>query len=112
MRRPVIIPPLLGLLSALWAVILGTLCRFRVLPFLKEDTILSGGRQGPTEQFAHLIANLFYGAAVVVVVLILVGLVTMTKGRRRLIAQLPASQRWMYWPFHTVPPDASAGLSG
>ncbi len=115
MQKPVMFPPLVGLLSAVWSGVLGTLIRFRMLPFLKEDTILSGGKQVPTEQFAHFGSNFFYGAAAAIFVLGLIGIATLTEPRRRYIAQLPAWQRWMFWPFHTAPaavsPDLTSGPS-
>ena len=44
---------------------MGTLFKYRALPFLKDDTILSGGKQIPTEGFAASGARMFYifGAA-------------------------------------------------
>ncbi|PYJ84518.1 MAG: hypothetical protein DME22_12435 [Verrucomicrobia bacterium] len=42
------------------ALVLGTLFKFRILPFLKGDTILSGGRQMPTAEFAAFGARWFY----------------------------------------------------
>jgi len=48
------------LLGGACAFVLGTLFKFRILPFLKGDTILSGGRQVPTEEFAEFGARWFY----------------------------------------------------
>ena len=40
--------------------------KFRLLPFLKADTILSGGKQVPTAEFADLMArNLFIAAGII-----------------------------------------------
>ena len=68
--------------AALWAIILGFLFRFRVLPFLKADTILSGGRQVPTERFAHIASLFFWGSAAVVIVIGVVVVLTLNKSRR------------------------------
>ena len=102
-QKPVMFPPLVGFLSAVWCVVLGTLIRFRVLPFLRPDTILSGGKQVPTGQFAHLGSNFFYGGGATIFIIGLIGITTLTEPRRRYIAQLPGWQRWMYWPFASVP---------
>lgn len=48
------------LLGGVCALILGTLFKFRFLPFLKSDTILSGGSQVPTVDFAASMAHWFY----------------------------------------------------
>ena len=48
------------LLGGACALVLGTLFKFRILPFLKGDTILSGGRPMPTEEFAEFGARWFY----------------------------------------------------
>jgi hypothetical protein len=48
------------LLGGASAFVLGTLFKFRILPFLKGDTILSGGRPIPTEEFAEFGARWFY----------------------------------------------------
>jgi hypothetical protein len=37
----------------------GSSCHYRVLPFLKEDTILSAGRQVPTKDFAESMSCMF-----------------------------------------------------
>ena len=69
--------------AALWAITLGLLFRFRVLPFLKDDTILSGGKQVPTEQFAHIASNFFWGAAAVVIVFGVVVTLSLKKSSQR-----------------------------
>jgi hypothetical protein len=51
--------PLSLLLGGACALVLGTLFKFRILPFLKGDTILSGGRQMPTAEFAAFGARWF-----------------------------------------------------
>jgi hypothetical protein len=59
--------PFSMLIAGAGALILGTLFKCRVLPFLKDDTILSGGKQMPTADFAAHMARGFYifGAACV-----------------------------------------------
>ncbi len=93
--------------SASWAIILGFLFRFRILPFLQADTILSGGKQVPTEQFAHFVSIFFWGAAALVIALGIVGILTLNEPRRRYIASLPRLQQWMFWPFHGIPSSPS-----
>ena len=60
--------PLSMLMGGVCALVTGTLFKFRALPFLKDDTILSGGKQVPTSEFAASAARGFYvfGAACVV----------------------------------------------
>ena len=48
------------LIGGTGALVMGTLLKFRALPFLKNDTILSGGNPVPTEEFAGELAILFY----------------------------------------------------
>jgi len=48
------------LLGGACALVLGTLFKFRILPFLKGDMILSGGRPLSTEEFAEFGARWFY----------------------------------------------------
>ena len=93
-------------LSASWAIILGFLFRFRVLPFLQADTILSGGKQVPTEQFAHFASTFFWIGAAVVITLGIVGIFTLSEPRRRYIASLPRLQQWLFWPFHGITPPS------
>jgi len=62
---------------------MGTLFRLRLLPFLRPDTILSGGKLVSTEQLAHLISNLFYVAAVTTVVLAAAILISLLRAKRR-----------------------------
>jgi len=58
--------PLSATIGGLGALAMGFLCKFRVLPFLKPDTILSGGRLVPTAEFANLMASFFFvGSAVI-----------------------------------------------
>jgi hypothetical protein len=57
--------PLSLLLGGFGGFVMGTLFKYRALPFLKDDTMLSGGRQIPTAGFAVSGARMFYifGAA-------------------------------------------------
>ena len=100
-QRP-LIAPILYFFSASQAIILGFLFHFRVLPFLQADTILSGCKQVPTEQFGHFASTFFWGAAAVVIALGIVGILTLNEPRRRYVASLPRFQQWMFWPFHGV----------
>ncbi len=99
------IAPMQYFFGASWGIILGFLFRFRVLPFLQPDTILSGGKQVPTEQFAHFASTFFWAAAAVIIVLGIIGTLTLNEPRRRYIASLPRFQQWMWWPFHGVGPS-------
>jgi hypothetical protein len=60
--------PLTMLIGGAGALVMGTLFKYRVLPFLKHDTILSGGRQVPTAEFAAFGARWFciFGIACVI----------------------------------------------
>ena len=49
------------LFAAVAAFVLGTLFKWRVLPFLKGSTIESGGKQMSTAEFASFGALIFYG---------------------------------------------------
>ena len=52
--------PFSMLFGGVCALVLGTLFRYRALPFLKDDTILSGGKLTPTAEFAAFGARWFY----------------------------------------------------
>jgi len=52
--------PLSLFIGGLGGLVMGTLFKYRALPFLKDDTILSGGKQIPTEGFATSGAHMFY----------------------------------------------------
>jgi len=60
--------PLSLLLGGIGGFVMGTLFKYRVFPFLKGDTILSGGKQMPTAEFAAIGARWFYGFGVVCVI--------------------------------------------
>jgi hypothetical protein len=92
-------------LATIVAIVLGTLARYRLPPFfmLQQDTVLSGGKQVPAEQFAHFASNFFYAGSVVAFAPGVLGILTLTEARRRYIAQLPRWKQWYIWPFHGVP---------
>ena len=48
------------LIAGIGGTVMGTLFKLRALPFLKDDTILSGGKQIPTADFAASVARMFY----------------------------------------------------
>ena len=48
------------LIGGTGALVMGTLFKYRALPFLKDDTMLSGGKQVPTADFAAFGARWFY----------------------------------------------------
>jgi hypothetical protein len=52
--------PLTMLVGGMVSLGIGTLFKYRVLPFLKEETILSGGKLMPTANFAAFGARGFY----------------------------------------------------
>lgn len=68
-------------LGPIAAVILGVLFRFRVLPFLKSDTILSGGKQMPTVDFANFMSRIFFIFAAASFVLAVVWLIIQRRKR-------------------------------
>jgi hypothetical protein len=52
--------PFSMLFGGVCALVLGTLFRYRALPFLKDDTILSGGKRMATADFAAFMARGFF----------------------------------------------------
>jgi hypothetical protein len=60
--------PFSMLIGGAAGVVMGTLFKYRALPFLKGNTIISGGKQMPTAEFAAFGARWFYvfGAACVI----------------------------------------------
>jgi hypothetical protein len=90
---------MMSFVAALGAVVLGTLIRFRALPFLRGDTILSAGSTVSTEQWAAFMARFFYIASAVFLVVGLITLFTLSDANRRYIAQLPRWQRFLMWPW-------------
>ena len=85
-------------LGALAGVVLGTLVRYRALPFLRDNTILAGGRLVPTEQWAAFASKFFYVGSAVTVLIGIIALLTLSEANRRYIAQLPRWKRFLIWP--------------
>jgi hypothetical protein len=82
MKQNFLVPVFLCI-SAILACAMGTIFRLRLLPFLRPDTILSGGKLVSTEQLAHVISNLFYVAAAATVVLAAASLISLLRAKRR-----------------------------
>src|SRR5882762_3098279 len=80
--------PLGCFLAALAGAVLGTLVRYRALPFLWDDTILSAGKLVPTVQWAAFMSKFFYLGSAVMVVTGIIALLTLSEANRRYIAQL------------------------
>jgi hypothetical protein len=79
LKKP-LFSPIGCFLSALACVALGTLVRFRALPFLRDDTILAGGKLVSTDQWAAFMSRFFYfGSAAMVTV----GLIALLASPRR-----------------------------
>jgi hypothetical protein len=90
---------MMSFLAALGALVLGTLIRFRALPFLRGTTILSAGSLVPTEQWAAFMSRFFYIASAVFLAVGLITLSMLSDAKRRYIAQLPRWQRFLIWPW-------------
>ena len=82
MKQNFLVPVFLCI-SAILACAMGTIFRLRLLPFLRPDTILSGGKLVSTEQLAHVISNLFYVVAAATVVLAAANLISLLRAKRR-----------------------------
>ncbi|HEV7401904.1 MAG TPA: hypothetical protein VGO11_03225 [Chthoniobacteraceae bacterium] len=97
--------PFSSLLGGIGAFVCATLFKYRLLWFLHDDTILSGGRQVSTAEFAALMSRMFYIGGAVLIVLAFVLLFTLSEERRRRIAQFPRWQRFLFWPIdrHIAP---------
>ena len=48
------------LIGGVGGFVMGTLFKYRALPFLKDETMLRGGKQMPTAEFADFCARWFY----------------------------------------------------
>jgi hypothetical protein len=81
--------PMVCFVAGLARVVLGTLIRFRALPFLHSETILSAGRLVPTQQWAAFMSRFFYFGSAVMVAVGLITLFMLSEANRRYIAQLP-----------------------
>jgi hypothetical protein len=82
MKQNFLVPVFLCI-SAILACAMGAIFRLRLLPFLRPNTILSGGKLVSTEQLAHVISNLFYVAAAATVVLAAASLISLLRAKRR-----------------------------
>lgn len=97
--------PFSSLLGGVSALIFATLIRYRVLWFLREDTMLSGGRPVSTAEFAATTSQYLYIFGAFAVVLGVVLLFRISEERRQRLAQLPRWQRFLFWPIdsHIAP---------
>jgi hypothetical protein len=86
-------------LGSLAALILGTLVRQRALSFLRDETILSGGKLVLTTEWVAFASKLFYIGSVVSLVIGIIALVSLSDANRRYIAQLPRWQQFLIWPW-------------
>jgi hypothetical protein len=86
-------------LAAIASVVLGTLVQYRALPFLRDETILAGGKLVPTAQWAAFMSRFFYIGSVVALVIGVIAMLTLSEANRRYIAQLPRWQRLLIWPW-------------
>jgi hypothetical protein len=76
-----LLAPIIGFVSA---VALAAAFHYRILPFLKADTVVSGGHLVPSQEFADSSARLFLCFAPVCLIL---GLTKFYLGRKRIIAK-------------------------
>jgi hypothetical protein len=74
--------PIFLFVSAIVTFAMGTIFRLRLLPLLRPDSILSGGKQVSTEQFAHLMSKVFYVTGTATLVLAILMLVSLLRSRR------------------------------
>jgi hypothetical protein len=86
-------------LGSLAALVMPTLVRHRALPFLRNETILSGGQLVPTTEWVAFAAKFFYAGSAVALVVGIVALVSLSDANRRYISQLPKWQRFFIWPW-------------
>jgi hypothetical protein len=52
--------PITAFLGGTGAIIIGVLIKFRILPFLQHDTVMSGGRPVPAGEFAEWMSRNFF----------------------------------------------------
>jgi hypothetical protein len=62
--------PLSLFLAIFGGLLMGSLFQFRLLPFLKSETILSGGKMVPTADFASSIARGFFAFSIFLLYLV------------------------------------------
>jgi len=75
MRKPTKSPFLGLILAPITSAGMGVAFKLRLLPFLKKDTILSGGRLVPTEDFANSMAKMFFVFSAVTLIIALAWIV-------------------------------------
>ena len=78
---------------------MATLIGHRALPFLRDETIRSGGELIPTTEWAAFGSKFFYIGTVVSLVIGIIALVSLSDANRRYIAQLPRWQQYLIWPW-------------
>jgi hypothetical protein len=81
--RKVTKPLIIALGSLVGGLVLGLLFKLRLLPFLKSDTVLSGGKRLATAGFANAISTMFFFAAAACFVASVALLVIELRRRRR-----------------------------
>ena len=86
-------------LGSLAALVLATLVRHRALPFLRDETILAGGKLVPTTEWVAFASKLFYIGSGFALVIGIIALLSLSDANRRYIAQLPRWQRFLIWPW-------------
>ena len=64
-------------------VVLGVLFRLRLMPFLRADTIRSGGKEVPTVDFANMMSRIFFIFAIAGLALAIVYLIVERKKHAR-----------------------------
>ena len=70
-------------LASAAAAALGLLSKFRILPFLRPDAVMSGGKLVSAEELATLFSRLFFGFAAVAFLIGLVLLFVYVRKRSR-----------------------------
>ncbi len=70
-------------LASVAATALGFLSKLRILPFLRPDAVLSGGKLVSTDELATLFSRLFFGFAAVTFLIGLVMLFAYVRRRSR-----------------------------
>lgn len=90
--------PFSAFVGGIGAITFATLAKCRLLWFLHEETVLSGGAKVPTAEYAASLALKFYIAGGVLLALTVALLLLVSEKNRRRLAQLPRWQRFLFWP--------------
>ena len=98
MKKP-LLSPIGCFLGSLAALVMATLVQHRALPFLRDETIRSGGELIPTTEWVAFGSKLFYIGSVISLVIGIIALVSLSNANRRYIAQLPKWQQYLIWPW-------------